>query len=352
MASQILSGRANEVINEIHEKNQNYTKLAYSNEYAVFRLENKILAFFCHNQNAEPVDCARSLNLTLDQVTRSLKSMRIYNSDKRKEFLKWADSIAEFFSGAIIGNRDSFDKLEQQRKQATQLTFLRDRERIAAIMIYEKFPELNKLGDKDLLLHMGSVLAKNYFYRMYDALCHVYDFPLYKHKKNTEAGKISHDQAMKRIDELESELQRTTEMLGELQEEFNDQLQESKISEMTDFFAHLNSDRYGNILDQLLQVRTGMDKLKKEGYELPLEINGLFIMIRQLIQFTRDRHIEPIMKLHSKKEVCASDIEFCDYEGSPFKSDNERKIIEVISPGWVYKDQNVQISRPRVKECN
>ncbi len=168
--------------------------------------------------------------------------------------------------------------------------------------------------------------------------------------KKPEEG-ISREQALKRVDELEIELEQTNSMLGELQDEFNNQLQESKITELTEFFAHLNSDKYGNILDQLLQVRKGIDMLKKEGYELPLEINGLFIMVKQLIQFTRDRHIDPIMKLHSKDKVTAKDIEFCDYEGTPFESDTDTKTIEVISPGWVYKDHDVRISRPRVREC-
>ena len=73
-------------------------------------------------------------------------------------------------------------------------------------------------------------------------------------------------------------------------------------------------------------------------------------MVKKLIQFVRDSHIDPLMKMDSIKEVTVSDIEFCNYEGSPFTSAEEVKKVRVISPGWIYKDKELQISRPKVKE--
>ena len=116
------------------------------------------------------------------------------------------------------------------------------------------------------------------------------------------------------------------------------------------FFASLNSEKYGCILDELLVVRRGVDALRKSDYELPIEINGLLIMVKKLIQFVRDSHIEPIMKINSVKEVVAADVEFCNYEGTPFISPKDKKKVRVISPGWVYRDKELQISRPKVKE--
>ena len=37
-------------------------------------------------------------------------------------------------------------------------------------------------------------------------------------------------------------------------------------------------EKYGYILDELLVVRKGIDELRKQNYELPVEINGLLIM--------------------------------------------------------------------------
>ena len=49
-------------------------------------------------------------------------------------------------------------------------------------------------------------------------------------------------------------------------------------------------------------------------------------------------------------EGVAADIEFYKYEGSPFADPKEKKKVRVVSPGWVYKDKELQISRPKVKE--
>ena len=112
----------------------------------------------------------------------------------------------------------------------------------------------------------------------------------------------------------------------------------------------LNSERYGYILDELLRIRKGVDRLQKENCQLPLEINGLLIMVKQLIHFIRDSHIEPVLKINSVQEVTAADIQYYGYEGSPFSSPEERKKVKVVSPGWIYMDKQVQISRPRVQE--
>ena len=57
-----------------------------------------------------------------------------------------------------------------------------------------------------------------------------------------------------------------------------------------------------------------------------------------------------MMKINSMREVAASDVEFCNYEGTPFITPEEKKKVRVVSPGWVYKDKELQISRPKVKE--
>ena len=321
-----------DVITEIHGAVQSFADMANS-DYSNYFQGNYIIAALCRDHEADPDRCSHILrdvyhyDITPEQVLSNFRMIRIANPVERENLFNWADSVAEFYAGAASGDKDAFSKLEELRKNVP-VCHHSPVERAAAVMIYEKYPELDKYGDKKILFRLGNTMAKRFFYCMYDALCHVYDFPLFIPERRRPLQKVSPEQA--RIDYLESELKRTNEMFGELQEEFDDQLKESKTAELTDFFAHLNSDKYGNILDQLLRVRKGMDKLRKEGYELPIEINGLFNMVSRLIQFTRDSHIAPIMKINSQKVVSAEDIQFCDYEGSPFSSDSDRKVIEVV----------------------
>ena len=93
-----------------------------------------------------------------------------------------------------------------------------------------------------------------------------------------------------------------------------------------------------------------MDELRKTNYELPMELNGILILVKKMIQFVKDNHMDPIMKVNSVREVTAADVELCIYEGSAFMTPEEKKQVKVISPGWMYKDKEIQISRPKVKE--
>lgn len=349
-----IQGKAQNVIDEIHESVQRFARRANDSKYI---MENQLITVMCRGgYNFTPDEYARRLNAAYGynmgeyQVIKILNLMKISNINERLNIFQSVENFADAYSMAITGSKGDFTALETIRRNCQNSYRL---ERIAPFMIYTKYPELDSYGDFNLLMGLGKTLSRYYFYTMYDALCHVYGFPMFvTGRKDKNSGKkniMSLEQAVNRVEGLEAELERTKSMLVELQEEFDNQLQESKVTELTDFFANLNSDKYGNILDQLLQVRRGIDSLKTE--ELPVEINGLFIMVKQLIKFTRDRHIEPIMRLHSRQKVTAKDIEFCDYEGTPFSSNSELKTVEIISPGWVCKDYDVRISRPRVREC-
>ena len=155
----------------------------------------------------------------------------------------------------------------------------------------------------DSLMQSGNnVLVRNYLNNLLDALCKAYEFPVFSLKFQDKvsgrqrARKMSYDQAISQLEQMEVRLQRTNEMLRDLQDEFDQQLAESKVTALTKFFSQLNSDRYGNILDMVLQLRKGVTHLSRAGYELPEELKGLFVVYNKLVQFIRDSHIDPIRK--------------------------------------------------------
>ena len=326
-------------------------------------LENRLFSVICKDFELEPTKCAIILNdkygyeLTGDKVIQIFRNRRMSNRVERRELLQWADKVADNFSKAILGDKNAFEDFEKIRKEPALKNGKKhaSQERIASIMVYEKHPEIDIFDDINSLHLLGNTLAKYFFYDISDAICEVYGFPLYRDGKkkqrsyNTER-KLTQEQLLRKIEQLENALDRTNAMFQELQDEFEEQLEASKVKELTDFFVRLNSEKYGCIIDELLVLRKGVDELRKSNYELPIEINGLLIMVKRLIQFVRDSHIEPLMKINSVREVTASDVEFCNYEGTPFSAPDEKKKIKVVSPGWVYKDKELQISRPKVKE--
>lgn len=326
-------------------------------------IENRLLTALCHNFNLEPREYADKLNAKYKynmsgyDVIQVLKNVRLGNPSERIELLKWAEETASYFEGAVNGDIESYKKYEAARKRIVLKNNKKHylQERLALIMLYVKYPVIGINNSIDDVYLLGNTLSKYLFYEISDVISEVYGFPQYRYKnkkynEKRQERKITYKQAIERICQLENILERTNTMLTDLQEEFEEQLEANKIKELTDFFTKLNSEKYGCILDELLVLRKGLDKLRKDGFEIPIEINGLVIIVKQLIQFVRDSHIEPVMKINSINEVTAKDIEFCNYEGTPFITPEEKKKVKVISPGWVYKDKELQISRPKVKE--
>jgi len=353
--------KVREAVERIHRVLQSKVKRGNRSQENIVT-ESRLFSTLCQDFENGPRRCAIAMHekygqeLTEDEIIQIFRSRRINNPVERKEVLQWADEVSRYFAGAISGRKDSFEKYEKKRREPALKNGKKhnSQERMAVIMIYEKYPELDVFDDVESLHLLGDTLARYFFLDISDVLSEVYDFPQH-HEKKKQAGtqpekKISYEQALRRIEHLENNLERTNTMLQELQDEFDEQLETSKVKELADFFARLNSERYGCILDELLVIQKGVNTLRKNNYELPIEINGLLIMVKKLIQFVKDSHIEPIMKINSTLEVVASDVEFCNYEGSPFVSPDDKKQVKVVSPGWLYKDKDLQISRPKVKE--
>lgn len=356
--------RVKEIIQEIHRAMERKAKKgSISNESIV--KESRIFSIMCQYPEYVPAQIAIKLeevygyDMTGNDVIAVFRNRRMANPIERNEMLEWAGKVADCFEKAILGDKKSFEEYEIKRKEPALKNGKKHevQERLAAIMIFERYSEIDIFDDSKKLELLGNTLAKYFFFDIADAIGETYGFPIYRdNKKNQEdskdAKKLTYEQAIRRVTQLENALDRTNIMLQDLQDEFDEQLEENKIKEMTDFFAKLNSEKYGCILDELIRVRKGVDELRKNNFELPIEINGLLIMVKKLIQFVKDNHIDPIMKVNSVREVKATDIEFCNYEGSPFVTQNETKSVRVVSPGWIYKDKEIQISRPKVKEEN
>ena len=74
--------------------------------------------------------------------------------------------------------------------------------------------------------YLGNTLAKYFFYDLADAVGNIYGFQTFRNEKKksfNNQDKISHEQALRRVMQLENTLERTNTMLQELQDEFDGQ---------------------------------------------------------------------------------------------------------------------------------
>jgi hypothetical protein len=323
---------------------------------------SRILDELIKNPKIAPRDCADILNtkyiynISGNDVIYQYRKRFLGNPKERESIIEWCENVEKYFEGALLGDKISFDKFNNERKINVLRTSDGSRNPqnyILLNMIFRDYPEIDIFNDFQKIKNLPVIPCKFLLYELVDIIAEHYGFETFKSSKSrntTIEEKLSIEQLKRKVNLLESRLERTSLMMKELENDFASQLDATKTQELTQFFSSLNSEKYGFILDELLLLRRGVDELRKNNYEVPQELNGVLIMIKKLIQFIRDSHINPIMKVNSINSVTAADIEFCNYEGTPFSSNDEVKQVKVVSPGWIFSDKDIQISIPHVKE--
>ena len=334
----------------IERKNKNLSATAYD-EYV---LENRVIKLFCEDKTLTPRLCADEMNaryktdLYNEDIIKILKATRLSYQQKRADLIDWAEEMIRVFAHALESRKqtdfDDFLALRGKTVYARDNERYKIQERVVCIMLYVKHPELDTGTDADTLEKFGNVYMKHLLYDVTDFLKNICG----KTKGGAKGDKK--DTQQDKIELLENMLNRSDMLLKDLQDEFDARIKQSHQDDLVEFFSRLNSEKYGCILDEVLNARNGVRQLLKDKVQLPPEISGLFILIQRLAQFIRDSEINPIMKPGSVKDMRLNEVESCDYEGSPFLDTAEVKRVKVLSPGWVYKNKDVQISRPRLKE--
>lgn len=354
------STKVQEILKEIHEKvQQKAGRFEKISEDIV--LENLAVQALCRNMKLSPGACGDVLkekfacSCSDNDIIRIYRDFKINSFDRRQEVFVDAAGIVVLLEKSMNGDKQAFALY-----RSTIEKFMEKRPnrfyKIILMMAFCNIPALQQEKDCELITNLGNTLCKYLVHDIENAITYAYGFN--KHRSsapstNNNAKKVNspeQERLLQKLASLESALEQSDMLLRDLQSEFDERLEAVKLQEMTEFFGKLNSDKYGCILDELLMLRKGIDAVKKSGYVLPLEINGLLIMVRKLVQFLRDSHIDPMLKPESLRIVKAGDVEFWNYEGTPFTSAEEEKQVKVISPGWIYSEKQVQISRPKVKE--
>ena len=330
-------------IEDSHKQLSSRQKKLPSRDKFDFVTESRVIKILSGESSLDSRACARKLNARYgtsiheEDVLRVFRHAALSTAENRKKLFNWSNSVADAFAQALISKTEQ-DFKAYKSKLPERSEFHR---RVVVLTIYEKFPELNVYGDAEIIEEFGNLYAKYYLFDLNELLataCNVRD----TRKKKT---------AQSEVEQLKSSLKKAEMEIADLQEDFEKRLEESRQNEMIDFFADLNSDRYGNILDAVLSARQGIRELKRKGITLPPEISGLFVLVNQMAQFIRDNGINPIMSVGAEREMTLAEVEASDCDGVSFNSAEETKRVKVISPGWFYKNKDIKISRPRLIEC-
>lgn len=331
--------------------------------------ENRLLRIICEDYSYEPYQIALSMNnkfgydLNGSDVISSLKKRKLGHPARRNELFTWANKAIQYLGQAINGDKKSFEKFQDLRQNPIGPNLTRHEEefKLLTIMLYYQYPEMDIYKEVKEIYKFGVVYAKYFFYDVVDIVADTYHFPRtnqskkYNSTATNEIITLTKQDLINKLAKLENDtlkLEKDNNMLNnmltELQDDFERQLEESKLKEFTHFFSQLNSEKYGCVLDELLVIRRQVKLLRKNKFDLPIELNGLLILIEKLTKFVQDNHINPLKRSNDIINLTFEEAQFCIYDGSPYENKSDMKKVKIISPGWVYND--IQISRPKVME--
>ena len=332
-------------IEAVHKSTLKRLEMLNNRTAAETVLENRVLKIYCADKYTSPSTCAEQLsiaygyNLRGDDVIKIFKVNGVKTREERMDFLTLSSYKVEAFAKALCtrdkNDYEEFDNahLNLVKKFRRNIELEKLGRRIFYLTLYTKYPELNIYNDADKFELFGKREADSLYRDIFEYLKNIIGIKSKNQREN---------------EQLRNALQIQANDMKNLNENFEAQVQD-KIEE---FFSSLNSDRYGNILDAIISTYGGIQQLRKQKVEVPLEISDLFPLVNNLKKFVIDNEINPIARVGSVQMMTKADIEKIsgEYSGTPFIDADEVKKVRVISPGWYYKTKDVQISRPRLKE--
>ncbi len=342
-----------------------------------FALQTEVLTYLYKNPELSVKElfnlCRNDIyNLNEQKIEKVLKDYKLYEIEDRKNTISQACSLIENFYYEVR-ERDIANALESS-EAIRSITFQRKsnspdvKVRIFLIHLlellklendYNLISKINKL--QNALKRMGDVYSRKLFIEIFDKLSNYVGVG--KERSLVEAlsesvndiNQIISSSETDREGDINSEYSRQRDVLIVLSEQLDNirnnflAYQENAIRETKkNFFISINSDQYNNPLDTLAISDNLIKRLYSEGWspEKP-EVESVILAIKSLLTAFNSLGITPIYKIGEKIAISFSDISKFDYLGSELSGD-EKKIVEVMTPGWKYNEEI--ISRPRVKE--
>ena len=144
------------------------------------------------------------------------------------------------------------------------------------------------------------------------------------------------------------ELVQTT--LNELNETLDETAAKAKKEAIASFYATMNSEGYGNLLDSIELVGRRLALIREQKVRIPPQVLPLTIVFKQLIRFIREYGITAIDVTGREFEATAEELAGYTYIGEEYLSDGETKTVVVERPGWKFEDTIISLPTVREKE--
>lgn len=308
--------------------------------------ENRILYAMIKKPNMSLEDaCYEVASLFRHRETNKsllyvLKRLGYVPEFRRNEFFGKASEIAGFLVQCLSSGKVDDDRINEIEKYLDQEDFdIRITKRMVLLYIYRLIPELADGPSFKDMIKCGRVFCNE---------CVDNIISYIKIELSNPYGMADYEKEIKR---LEAEIKRKNTLLVRLQEDFDVRIEENRKEDAENLIVQLNSEKYGYILDMLTNLTAGMKTLRREKKIIPIEINSIQSLVRQLLRFVDDCGITTILEMGEELTIDTDTVKHYQYSGTPFENAQDKKKVRVVSTGWEIKEKEIVISQPAVQEC-
>lgn len=139
-------------------------------------------------------------------------------------------------------------------------------------------------------------------------------------------------------------------MLDELNETIDETAADAKNAAVASFYATMNSDKYGNLLDSIELVERRLAVIKEQKIKVLPQLMPLTIVFKQLLRFIKECGITPIDVTGREFTTEVEGLADYTYIGEAYSKEGEQKTVVVERPGWKFGDTVITLPTVREKE--
>lgn len=257
-----------------------------------------------------------------------LKDIDNLSKKKREELIKESKEVAEAIYAFSIGGDTTKNKYTQVYKSLNDRKWMAIQYKLVIYYFAQLLDRRLLSTYGELMQAMTCVTAKHFMREFID-------------KMAMSAGiKVYNDTSYM---DLKSALKLSQTQLRDYENHIDKNQKNEQQKYIAQFLSALNEDDQGNLLNELSKCNEKILELEAKGYVVPEELQSMMVLIKGLARFLKNYGITAVT--HKKHFITTKqELDDCIYYGDPFMSDEDKRDIEVKSPGWRYKESI--ISKP------
>lgn len=317
-------------------------------------------------------DLKEGHDITYDAYLDALRSINMDSEEKRRYVIGLVDQGIGLLKKALDGDRTSIgqysdftENLEPRDRKNRKMFFIG---KCMVVFLILMDPDLKSAEYMPIVRTFGARYCDRLLRNIRDRLLKEYGMSRRKKSARDVLQKtekaifestevVSGFTAENELEQLrfmnnnyKNSLELVQAMLDELNETIDETAADAKNAAIASFYATMNSEEYGNLLDSLELVERRLAVIKEQKIKIPPQVLPMTIVFKQLLRFVKDCGISPIDTTGREFSTEVEGLAEFTYIGDAYTKAGEVKTVVVERPGWKFEDTVISLPTVREKE--